>query len=92
MKRECDGDEVYKGYQPSAEICGQLCEDVSSLFIFATKDFDSDSDIKRCNDEYKCNCWCETSAKDGKCEIIENKGMRLYKYVNGKWKTIEASS
>ena len=61
--------------------CAKACRGISSMFIYGTNDFGT----SRCNKwrEY-CECYCETSSKAGKCQMIFNAGYKLYKYIDDK--------
>ena len=74
-KKECKGKDVDQGQKDSLEDCAKACIGKASMFIFGTNDFGVD----RCDGE-SCQCFCETSANaDGTCNMVENKGYRLYK-------------
>ena len=65
-KKECAGEEEYKGKTKSIEQCAEICTGVSTMFLFHNKRY----------------CYCETSSRDdGTCKIIDNKnGYSLYKF------------
>ena len=48
----------------------------ASMFTFGTNDFG----VPLCSED-KCECYCETSSKAGVCNQKDNKGFRLYKFV-----------
>jgi len=81
-KKECDGSEDNKGPKKTLAECAEECRGISSMFIYGTNDFGT----SRCKkDEEDCECFCEISSKDGKCENeIDNPGYRLYKYKDSK--------
>ena len=80
-KQECDSDEL-GGYVKTLHQCALNCQGISSMFAYGTDDF-LDQGKKKCS-EKGCPCLCETIAKqDGTCDVIENKGYRLYKYAEG---------
>ena len=85
-KVQCFGQESSNmGIRNSVEACGSICQGVASMFIFGTKDFGVGYS---CNSE-GCLCRCETSATDiGTCDMHENIGYRLYKYVSGDYLTL----
>ena len=80
-KKECTGTEVYPKTPmvQNIEICAQSCKGISSMFLLGTNDFRTN----RC-DEIGCACICETAANpDGTCNMVDNKGYRLFKYQKG---------
>ena len=78
-KKECSGTEVQVGKFHSLADCGSACKGVASMFVVQTGDFGG----TRCVSE-RCECYCEISATYlGTCDIIDNKGYRLYKYNSG---------
>ena len=69
------------GKKRTLSDCADSCREISSMFIYGTNDF---GETKCYNGDGYCPCYCETSAKDGKCEWVDNSGYRLYKYIEGK--------
>ena len=81
-KKECKGEEGYRGTLQKLEDCANACLTVSSMFAYGTNDFTSDVKNHRCYPE-GCSCYCETAAsKRGTCEAVNHLGYRLYKYAN----------
>ena len=89
-KRECDGSEVAfgDGGTQSLKECAEGCHMLdASMFIFGTNDFGK----PMCSED-KCECYCETSSKAGVCNQKDNKGFRLYKFVQkGNFQSIQVS-
>ena len=84
-KEECDDSieqNIYKGNFHSVNECASQCTGVASMFAFGTNDFGAEP--SRCYND-GCRCLCELSATDeGACTRVNNKGYRLYEYLNPK--------
>ena len=77
-KKECSGKETGMGRVVSSDVCASRCHGKSSMFALGTNDYFNN----RCN-ERGCTCLCETAAKsDGTCNMIDDTGYRLYKFVS----------
>ena len=69
---ECTGAEEGQG-KMTIDQCAERCNGLSDLFAFGTNDYGT----PRCSGG-KCKCLCETSSNDGKCQITNHDGYRLY--------------
>ena len=71
-----------KGRTKTLDECGKTCLGISAMFVYGTNDFGS----SKCNTDGKedCLCYCETSADEGECQMVDNTGYKLYRYVHGK--------
>ena len=79
-KKECGGSEKDTGTKKTLGECAKSCREISSMFIYGTNDFGSTK--CKTNGKEDCPCYCETSSEDGKCQMVENEGYKLYKYVD----------
>ena len=75
-------DEVFKGYVSSISDCAAACKSVSKYFVFGTQRISNDKcDGGCCNDDGKCQCYCETASS---CVKTLNSGYDLYEFKTGK--------
>ena len=81
-EKECGGSEKSMGTKKTLSDCADSCREISSMFIYGTNDF-GENKCKLFGAE-ECPCYCETSAKNGKCKMVDNSGYWLYKYVEVK--------
>jgi hypothetical protein len=73
-----EGEEIDAGVLNSITDCASTCRGISTLFAFGTNDF---GNIRENGGGFRC--LCETIASDkGKCNQVEHKHYRLYKYQN----------
>ena len=81
-RTECAGEEVNLGRHYELYQCADSCRNISSMFIFGTKEFGFAKGTiwERCG-EGGCECRCETGATiDGNCPKKDHDGYNLYTF------------
>ena len=69
-KKKCTGSEISIGKLKTISLCHEACKGKATMFVYGLYP-------SRC-DKDGCDCFCETSSKDGGCATQDHLGFNLY--------------